>query len=171
MKHRLLAGIGLAVAIAAVGASPPSRAGESDYIGLFGGLWVGSGVVVKDAVSWQVQCRAEGRTGTNRVTIGGNCNLSVISVTIGADITFDPASGRYAGTYIGAKVGQAQVSGRRDGDVVNLVITWPKPVHGDTLARMTISNAGSGTVRIVIFDNVIPGGPEQGTSDLSLTQN
>jgi len=171
VKHTLLAAIGVAVAIASVAPSAPARAGESAYMGLFVGPWVGSGVVVRGAVSWPVRCRADGQAGLNRVTIGGNCNLSLASVRIGADITFDPTSGRYTGTYVGAKVGQAKVSGRRRGDVVNLVITWPKPVNGDTLAHMTISNSGSGTVRIVIFDNVVPGGPEQGTSDVSLSRN
>jgi hypothetical protein len=89
-------------------------------------------------------------------------------VRIAADITFDPKTGRYSGTYIGAKVGPARVSGVRDGDVVRLVITWPKPVQGDTRASMIIENAGEGRLRIVINDNVLPGGPEQRTSDMSL---
>lgn len=170
MKSRLLAGIGLAAFIASFAPTTPSNAGEGDYIGLFGGSWSGSGMIVKDATAWQVSCRALGNPSPNRLTIEGDCSVLILSVRIAADITYDPASGRYSGTYIGAKVGPAHVSGKRNGDVVNLVITWPKPVNGDTRARMTILNSGSGSLRIAVYDNVTPGGAEQGTSDLSLSR-
>ncbi|MEJ0096694.1 MAG: hypothetical protein WDM84_00090 [Bauldia sp.] len=52
---------------------------------------------------------------------------------------------------------------------MHLAITWPKPVNGDTRARMTIVNSGS-SMRIVVDDNVTPGGPELATSDLVLSQ-
>jgi hypothetical protein len=87
-------------------------------------------------------------------------------VHIAADITYDPVSGHYSGTYIGAKVGPARVVGKRSSNVVDLAITWPRPVHGDTKARMTIENAGDGRLRLTIFDNVIAGGPEERTTDV-----
>ncbi len=162
------------LSLAAVIAIAPvalSGAKEFDYIELFGGSWSGSGTVLKDAVPWHVSCHATGRSAPNRLTVEGRCNVSLISVRIAADIRYDPASNRYSGTYIGAKVGPAHVSGKRSGNVVNLVITWPKPVHGDTQARMEIINSGSGDLRITISDNVEPGGPERETSDLALTQS
>jgi hypothetical protein len=171
VKSRALAGIGLATVIAFAASSALTNANEIDYIDLFGGAWSGSGTVLNDAVPWQVSCHAKGRPSTNHLTIEGSCNVAIISVRIAADISYDPASGRYSGTYIGAKVGPAHVSGKRNGSVVNLVITWPKPVNGDTKARMTIMNSGSGNLRIVVSDNLKPGGPEQQTSDVSLTQS
>ena len=167
MKSHTLAGIGLAAIFALLAPSAPSNADETDFISLFGGSWSGSGIIIKDGTTRQLSCRATGSPSPNRLTIEGDCSLFIVSVRIAADIAYDPASGRYTGTYTGAEVGQALVSGQRDGDLVNLVITWPRPVHGDTLAHMTVSNSGVGNLQILISDNVIPGGPEQQTSGLS----
>src|SRR5665213_2595295 len=129
----------------------------------------GSGTVLKFSAPLTVSCRAVGRPTTNRVVIDGSCSVSIISVRIGADITYDPQADRYTGTYIGAKVGPADVVGKRSGSTVNLSITWPKPVNGDTNARMTIENAGKGSLHLTIFDNLVPGGPEKKTTDVTLS--
>lgn len=143
---------------------------EDDFIGRFGGTWSGSGTVIKGDIPLQVNCQATGEPGRNQIAIEGKCSLAIASVRIAADITYDPATGRYVGTYIGAKVGPAHVAGTRSGNVVRLIITWPKPVNGDTEARMTIENTGNGNFRIVVTDNTAPGGPEQTTHDLVLSQ-
>ena len=147
-----------------------SAVDEQAFIDLFGGSWAGSGTITVDSVPLQVSCRATGRPNANRITIEGNCSVSVINVRIAADITYDSTCGCYSGTYIGAKVGPARVLGKRSGDVVNLAITWPKPVHGDTDARMTIENAGRGSLRLRIFDNVVVDGPEEQTSEVLLSR-
>jgi len=115
-------------------------------------------------------CRATGERGVNHMTIEGTCSVFIISVRIGADITHDPASGSYSGTYIGAKVGPAAVVGKRSGDTVDLAITWPEPVYGDTSARMAMENTGDGSLRLTIFDNVAPDGPEVRTTDIVLSR-
>jgi len=143
---------------------------EGDFIDRFGGTWSGSGTVIKGDIPWQVSCQATGQPGQNQIAIRGNCSVAIVSVNIAADITYDPASGSYAGVYTGAKVGPARVSGKRSGNVVNLTVTWPQPVNGDTEARMRIENAGGGNLRIVVTDNTAPGGPEQTTHDLVLSQ-
>jgi len=96
MKHPLLTGIGLAAAIASAAPNAPANAAEADYIDLFSGFWIGSGAVVKDGVPWQVRC-VQGQEGSKRLTIEGKCDLSLIHIRIGANTTFDPASGRYIG--------------------------------------------------------------------------
>jgi hypothetical protein len=62
------------------------------------------------------------------------------------------------------------LSGSRSGDAMRLTIDWPKPVNGDTRAEMTITNEGSGLLRITVRDNLFPGGPVQQTSELVLRQ-
>ena len=166
-KMRILPLFAVAVALVSATANA-SAADEQAFINLFGGSWAGSATVVKDSVPWQVSCRVDGRPTADHIVIEGNCNLSIISVRIAADITYDPKSGRYSGTYIGSDVGPARVSGRRTGNVLNLAITWPKVVNGDAKARMTIENAGGGRLRIATFDNVVVGGPEVLTSDAGL---
>jgi len=170
MKFPVLGRIALVAGLAVLAPGAPANAAEADYIGLFSGSWSGSGMVIKDGITVRVNCRATGNSSSNRLIIEGDCSVFILSVRIAADIVYDPMSGRYSGTYVGAKVGPALVSGQRNGDVVNLVVTWPKAVHGDTLAHMMISNSGGGTLQIVVSDIVTSGGVEQPTSDVSLTR-
>lgn len=168
-QGRLLPLLVLCVALILANAKASAES-EQSFINLFGGSWAGPGTLIVTLVPWQVSCRATGKPTANHITIEGNCSLSIISIRIAADIGYNPKSGRYSGTYIGAKVGQARVSGRRTGKVLSLAITWPKPVNGDTRAHMRIANAGGGSLRITIFDNVAPRGPEVLSSDMILSQ-
>ena len=148
--------------------SGASAAGEQAFIELFGGSWAGSATVIEHSVPMHVTCQVAGRPATNHITIEGNCSLAIFSVRIAADITYDPGAHRYSGTYIGAEVGPARVSGRRNGNVLDLAVTWPRVINGDAKARMTIENDGGGGLRITTFDNVVVGGPEEWTSDADL---
>jgi hypothetical protein len=164
-------GVGGALGGFAIGLlSFTANAAEAEYLGLFNGTWSGGGTVVKGSIPWQVSCQAIGQPGENHIVITGDCSVAIINVPISADITYDPDTGLYSGTYIGAKVGPAHLSGKRSGNVVNLTITWPKPVNGDTRAQMIIENDGRGELRIVVTDNTAPGGPELTTHDLVLSQ-
>jgi hypothetical protein len=169
MKARILAAIGFACVIA-IAASAPASAAESSFLNRFKGNWTGAGTVTKDALSVRVSCKAVGQPGDNRIVVQGNCGVAIISRPMVADLTYDPASGRYSGTYIGAKVGPARLTGTRSGNVVKLTITYPKPVNGDTKATLVIENAGSGSLRIMINDRPAPGAPMERTSDLVLSQ-
>jgi len=144
-----------------------SAASKQAFIDLFDGAWAGSGTVIEGAVPWQVNCSAIGLSTTNRLIIEGICTVSILSVPIAADIRYDPASGRFRGTYIGARVGPAYVSGKSQGNAIILAVTWPAPVNGDTKARMTIVNTGD-KFRLTLLDNATPGGPEQVMSDVIL---
>jgi len=169
MKRHLVVGSLLAVAVATV-APRAIQAGEGDYIGLFGGTWLGTGTVLNDAKPWQVNCRAIGQPGMNHLTITGSCSVLVVSVPITADVSYDPKSGRYSGTYAGGDM-TAKISGKRSGDTVDFAMTWAKPINqnGDVHARMTIVNSGRGDLRIVI-DNIKSNGPDERASDLHLQQ-
>jgi hypothetical protein len=144
-------------------------AGEGDYIGLFGGAWSGSGVVLVDSGPMQVGCHAVGQPGINHLTIRGSCGVFLVNVAISADVSYDPKSGRYSGTYTGGDIA-ARISGKRQGDTVALDVTWPKPINGDTRAHLTIVNSGQGKLRIVMDDNLPANGPVQRTSDLRLSR-
>jgi hypothetical protein len=147
-------------------AAPP----EDDFIGRFGGSWSGSGTVVRDNVPYDVNCRATGQPGNNQISIQGSCSVAIASMRIAADVTFDPATGRYSGTYLGAKVGPAQVTGKRSGDTVQLTVNWPAPVNGQMKASLVIENSGSGQLRIRLSEFVAPDGSAVTTHDLVLSQ-
>ncbi|MBM6592855.1 hypothetical protein [Microvirga pudoricolor] len=151
-----------------------AQAAEDNYLDRFKGGWNGSGKVQRsvDSSPWNVRCNLKGLApGENHISIQGNCRAAVIvQRQIGVELTYDPASGRYQGTYIGSNAGPARLSGTRKGDLINLAITWPRPINGDTRSSLTIRNDGSGTLRITVADNLTPGGPIQQTSDIVLQQ-
>ena len=164
---RVLAVLAFTVALALAPGNASAR-DEQAFLDLFSGSWLGSATLMKNSVPWQLSCRVIGEPTADHVTIEGSCNISILSVRIAADIAYDPKSGRYSGTYIGADVGPARVTGTRSGDAVNLKITWPKPVNGDTKGRMIIQNSGGGNLKITTFDNLVVGGPEVLTSSANL---
>jgi hypothetical protein len=116
-----------------------------------------------------VTCSVTGYPDENRLSIQGTCRAAVVfSRPVGADLTYDPRSGTYSGTYTGSRIGPARLTGSRSGDAVNLRIDWPRPVNGDTQAAMVIRNDGRGGLRLTVADNLSPGGPVQQTSEIVL---
>jgi len=168
MKSRTALAFAFFLGVAAVPAA--AVAPEEDFIGRFGGAWSGSGTVIKGDMPFQVSCQATGQPGPNEVAIEGSCSAVIASMRIAADIAYDPATGRYSGTYTGAKVGPAQVTGKRSGDVVHLIVNWPAPVNGQMQAQLAIENAGSGQLRIRLNEFVAPDGSLVTTHDLVLSQ-
>jgi hypothetical protein len=126
----------------------------------FDGAWAGKGSVKESASSrrLKVKCNLTGTHTPTHLTLSGACRtLAVFSRSISADITYDPATGAYSGTYTGASVGPARLVGKRQGNGVDFDVTWPKPIDGDDKATMQIRNAGKGKFAIRIFDAPAPG--------------
>lgn len=164
----------LALALGAFLIGAPAQAQESDFLQRFDGKFSGGGKVSRNETEnpTNVNCTMNGKAGDNRISMSGTCRAAVIfSRKISADLRFDPASGRYTGTYVGSSIGPAALSGKRSGDAVNLTITWPKPVRGDRTAAMTIRNTGNGQLAIIITDEVPAGGPKAQVSSISLKQS
>lgn len=145
-----------------------AAAPESAFLDRFDGRWSGSGVVMKDDATYDVTCTMTGDPNGNQVAITGTCSVAIASIQISADITYDPATGRYAGTYRGAGMSPARISGKRSGNVVQLTVTWPQPVNGQMKARLVIENPGSGQLRIRMNETVR--GSDMTTHDLRLRQ-
>ncbi len=149
-----------------------ANASEARFFERFAGSFSGSGEVLRNASERpnRVRCTLTGQPSANAVTMSGKCGAFVFSKQIRANISFDPASGRYSGVYVGSSIGPASLSGRRRGDSVVLTITWPQPVNGDTKATMTIRNAGNGQLAITVTDKVRPGGPTAQVTRLALAK-
>jgi hypothetical protein len=151
-----------------------AQADETGFLKRFDGAWSGTGLVQRkiEEGPHQVSCKMTGAPTSDGVSISGVCRAAVIfSRQIRADLRYDPGSGRYSGTYVGAKVGPARLSGKRNGDAVILTIFWPKPVNGDKTATMTIRNPGDGNLRIVVAAKPRPGGSNAEVTNLALAQN
>ena len=154
-------------------AGAPAQAEEADLLQRFEGTFSGGGKVSRNEAErpTNVRCTMNGNASANSISMSGTCRAAVIfSRKISANLRVD-GSGRYTGTYVGSSIGPARLSGKRSGDAVNLTITWPKPVRGDTRAYMTIRNSGDGRLAITITDEVPAGGPRAQVSSISLRQS
>ncbi|WP_181703963.1 hypothetical protein [Chthonobacter albigriseus] len=165
LRSLILAPLALLLGGAAV---PPT---EARFLERFSGAWSGAGVVHRNAESGpqKVNCRLSGERSENRISIAGTCRAYLVfSRKISAEITYDPASRQYSGTYVGSRVGPASLAGKRRGDTVNLAVRWPRPVNGDRTARMRIVNDGAGSLRIVVTDDYGEG--ETTVTDVALAR-
>jgi hypothetical protein len=168
---RLFAVAAIAAAMSTL-AAEAALASEADYIRLFNGAWGGSGVVVNDAKPWPVNCNAVGVPAANRLAIRASCHVFlVISVNINVDVTYNPQSDRYSGTYSAGDM-SAAISGKRTGDTVNFAMIWAKPIDsaGNTRGRLTIINRGRGNFQLLI-DNLKKSSAEERTTDVILGQS
>ena len=160
------------VAASLAAAAGQAHAQDDDFLARFKGSWSGSGMVQRnlDADPAEVACNLTGQGGGSAARVSGTCRaMAVFSRKIGIDLSYDPGSERYSGTYTGSRIGPARLSGKRSGDALNLTITWPKPVNGDTTAQMTIRNAGNGQLSLAVSDEA-PGGERVQTTSMSLAR-
>jgi hypothetical protein len=141
------------------------------YVGSF----AASGTVLEgpDANSHTVRCRfiasLQGATG---LSLRGTCRAyMIISRSISVDLTWDPKSGHVIGTYTGSRVGTARLIGRQMGNELDLKITWPRPLYGDTTATLKVVGVDANRFRIVVMDRIGVNGPSRATTDLALLRN
>jgi hypothetical protein len=139
---------------------------------LYAGSFSGSGTIVEgpDADSHQVRCRftilQQGAAG---LSLQGTCwAYLIVARSVSARLSWDPRSGQATGTYTGSRVGTAQLTGRQVGTDFDLAIEWPKPLYGDTTARMRVTSLDPNRFRIVVTDRIGLNGPVRATTDLTL---
>jgi hypothetical protein len=122
------------------------------------GSFVGSGTILEgpNANSHEVSCSftalPQGETG---LTLRGSCSAYVI----------------ITGTYTGARVGMARLSGRQIGGDFDLTIAWPKPLYGDMTAELSVATVDPDRFRIVVMDRIGPNGPMRATTNLMLSRH
>jgi hypothetical protein len=159
--------------LAAVLLTAPALAAGSDEAGFierFTGKWSGGGPYKRTAgtPSVNVKCTIAGDSSPNRIKVGGTCRAAiVITRKIAMDVTYDPASDSYRGTYKGEMDGLAQLSGKRKGDGVEFQVAWPELLNGDRSATMTISSSGNGVMHLRMSDRTSAGGPVAEMWDLT----
>ncbi len=154
----LLAMPGLAVP------GPAAAADETAFMDRFAGAWSGGGPYKRTArtPSANIRCTLSGERSGNRIRVGGTCRAAiVITRQIAMDVTYDPASDSYSGTYKGEMDGLAKLTGKRDGDTVRFQVTWPEVLNGDRTATMAIGTDGNGAMHLTMTDSALAGGPVQ----------
>ena len=151
-----------------------SDTAEATMLDSAAGLYTASGTVVvgRSATSHSVTCTfSAALRGADSLGLRGLCRAYlIVTRSISADLVVNPDTGTITGTYTGARVGPARLSGKVRGPVLDMVITWPAPVYGDTTARMTIVRLHNDRLRIVVMDRIGADGPLTATTDLSLAK-
>jgi hypothetical protein len=164
-RGALLLGIGMLCA---------SSPGRAEVLDRFTGSYSGSGTVTEgpNASIHSVRCRfSASQRGAAGLALRGTCSAyAIISRSISADLTLDARSGRVTGTYTGARVGPASLSGSRQGSALDLVINWPRPVFGNMTSRMRILSPTPESMRIVVLSRIGSNGPVRPTTDLVLVR-
>lgn len=166
---RLPSGV-IALACAAVGSVGAAPA----VFDLYAGSFSGTGTILEgpDANSHRVTClftiHQLGETG---LSLQGTCRAYLLLArSVSARLFWDPRSGQVTGTYTGSRVGTAQLRGRQDGTGFDLAIEWPRPLYGDTRARMQVASLDPNRFRIVVTDRIGENGPVRATTDLMLVR-
>ncbi len=130
-----------------------AHADETAFLKSIAGSWNGEGTVKVRANSptINVTCQFTSDTTSQSLSLGGKCtSLAIFSRNISADLK--ATGSQYAGSYVGAGTGTAGLDGQRDGDTINLGITWAKEVNGDRRAQMTIEKVGDSGMRLTTVD-------------------
>jgi hypothetical protein len=143
---------------------------EAGFIERFTGQWSGGGPYKRTArtPSVNVKCTIAGESSRNRIRVGGTCRAAiVITRKIAMDVTYDPGSDSYRGTYKGEMDGLAQLSGKRKGVGVEFQVAWPEVLNGDRSATMTIGSSGDGVMHLRMSDRTSADGPVEVMWDLT----
>ena len=155
--------------LAALCAAAPAAADESSFLKPLNGNWTGTGKVLRKIGSSpiNVSCKFTISAPGPSIAMKGNCRgLLVVNRTISADLTARGA--RYSGAYTGPSGAPSQLSGSRNGDVINLAVHWARMVNGDRNATMAIRKQGNSRLTIQTIDKDLSSGKSIVTSDISL---
>ncbi|ORE94682.1 hypothetical protein [Acuticoccus yangtzensis] len=150
-----------ALMVAGFNLAVPVRQAAAEETSIFDitGKWSGKGFVQKDDKSrkMNVTCEIEGAQSGDQIGFDGECRaMMVLKRAIGADMVRQGE--RLKGTYIGSNAGPAELDGgpQEDGRIV-LTMTFPKTIHGDDIATMTIAPANDKEFSIVTVDTMSDG--------------
>ncbi|MEN3791345.1 hypothetical protein [Fulvimarina sp. MAC3] len=143
-----------------------------DYFERYSGDWEGGGRVQLEKLPKpvNVSCEAEGTAETEtEFKLQGTCSaMLVLSNNIGAELVLDTKTGQYTGVYTGSESGPAKLAGTRNGDSLDLEVTWNKVIYNDDKAVMTITNDGDGSFVLKVTEEI--DGKDVVVSDLSFTE-
>jgi hypothetical protein len=98
-----------------------------------------------------VTCSFRSTATETTLSLNGRCRgLVVVSRSIDAELA--RRGGSYEGSYIGAGSGPATLSGKRNGNSLNLTIQWSKEINGDRSAKLSVAKSGSRGLTLTTTD-------------------
>ncbi|XWN32484.1 MAG: hypothetical protein ROR55_05025 [Devosia sp.] len=135
------------------------------------GSWTGTGFVQKDETSkpMKVRCSVEGLHAGNEIGFEGVCRaMMIFRRPIGAKLIQE--GDRLTGTYTGSDLGVADLDGAlEEGRTAVLTMTFPREIHGDAEAMMTIHRPKDSEFTITTTD-IMSSGEELTTSQITFAR-
>ena len=127
---------------------------DSTLLGQFVGKWSGRGKVlpkIDGSRPFNVKCDFDLTNEGASSVIDGECGALFIKRPVRVTLALD--DGQATGTYDAKlRTGVADLSGEREGDVIDMTIMWNGEVNGDLEASMRIETGGTDTLRLLITD-------------------
>ncbi|KGE02402.1 MULTISPECIES: hypothetical protein [Rhizobium/Agrobacterium group] len=163
---RALSAIALIVALCL---SSGAFASEEDFLQSIEGQWTGGGKVLTKLGGGKVDvsCSMKSDADRSSFSMNGTCSaLVVVKRTFTATVKASGAS--YSGNYVGVSGKPSKLNGSREGNTLNLDVTWANEIYGDRQARMTIEKIGGGGLRIRTLDQDPESGETIVTTQLDL---
>lgn len=146
-----------------------AQAQESAFLRSLGGDWSGTGMVLTKigGTNFNVSCTLKSDASQSAVSMNGKCRgLAVFVRSFSANVK---ASGqRYSGNYIGPSGQPSKLIGSRQGDRLNLDVTWARVVNGDRKATLMIEKVGQDRLRLQTVDKDLLSGRSVVTSRIDL---
>lgn len=134
------------------------------------GKWAGRGRVlpnIEQERAFNVKCEFDLSHEERSATIDGECGALFIKRPVKVVLNFDGTE--TTGTYDAQlRTGVAQLNGTREGDVIDLEITWNGEVNGDDTATMRIDTSKPNELQLLITDIDPATGKTVETSDITL---
>lgn len=147
----------------------PAHAQETGFLKSLAGDWSGTGMVLTKigGTNFNVSCTLKSDASQSAVSMNGKCRgLAVFVRTFSANVK---ASGqRYSGNYIGPSGQPSRLIGSRQGDRLNLNVTWARVVNGDRKATLMIEKLGQDRLRLQTVDKDLISGQSVVTSRIDL---
>ena len=130
-----------------------AHASEEDFLKSIEGQWTGGGKILTKlgGKNVNVSCHMKSDANASRFSMDGTCRALVV-VTRSFTANVEASGTRYSGNYVGASGKPPRLAGSRQGNTINLDVTWANEIYGDRAARMTIQKVGENGLRIQTID-------------------
>lgn len=150
MRHQTFVWMLAAVLVGAAAVpalAQQEKSDEASFLDVFDGHFKGTGTLQNaGGPSHGLTCEFDGDRQGLRVALKGRCSTALIfGTTVRIDLTFDPKSGRYEGTFREGQGTVAALAGARRGDSLSLsFVETAESVRPNPPATLTINRRGDG---------------------------
>ncbi|MBX5160680.1 MULTISPECIES: hypothetical protein [unclassified Rhizobium] len=146
-----------------------AKASETGFLRSLAGDWHGTGMVLTKigGTNLNVSCSLRSDASESAVSMNGKCRgLAVFTRAFSANVKV--LGQRYTGSYIGPSGQPSKLVGSRQGDALNLRVTWARVVNGDRNAILMIEKIGQDRLRLQTVDRDPASGQSVVTSRIDL---